>query len=185
MTDFMGQYGFEFVFFQGLDQCIVDDDAPETAEAGEIGVGMTAAAAAVHYEDSPVGEIAAFRQSRKPVFERAVGEGFEFDVNGAGEIVAAVDGGAEVDAAAFTVVTHPEITGHLLGAAGGVEAAITALAIHEDEVPPTINQTTPDPDWDLDSAPNESRKMPVRVAMSNSFGFGGTNATLVLRKHEQ
>ena len=77
------------------------------------------------------------------------------------------------------------ITGHLLGAAGGVEAGITALAIHTDEVPPTINQTTPDPDCDLDSAPNESRKMPVRVAMSNSFGFGGTNATLVLRKHEQ
>ena len=75
------------------------------------------------------------------------------------------------------------IIGHLLGAAGGVEAAIAALAIHNDEVPPTINQTTPDPDCDLDCAPNESRKMPVRVAMSNSFGFGGTNATLVLRKH--
>ena len=76
------------------------------------------------------------------------------------------------------------IIGHLLGAAGGVEAAITALAIHNDEVPPTINLTTPDPDCDLDCAPNESRKMPVRAAMSNSFGFGGTNATLVLRKHE-
>jgi 3-oxoacyl-[acyl-carrier-protein] synthase II len=73
--------------------------------------------------------------------------------------------------------------GHLLGAAGGVEAAITALAIQRNEIPPTINQTTPDPDCDLDCAPNEARRMQVRAAMSNSFGFGGTNATLLLRKH--
>jgi len=75
--------------------------------------------------------------------------------------------------------------GHLLGAAGGVETAITALAIRHDVIPPTINQTTPDPECDLDSAPNEARKMTVRAAMNNSFGFGGTNATLVLRKHDQ
>jgi 3-oxoacyl-[acyl-carrier-protein] synthase II len=74
--------------------------------------------------------------------------------------------------------------GHLLGAAGGVETAVAALAAYHDIVPPTINQTNPDPECDLDSAPNESRKMTVRAALNNSFGFGGTNATLVLRKHE-
>jgi 3-oxoacyl-[acyl-carrier-protein] synthase II len=74
--------------------------------------------------------------------------------------------------------------GHLLGAAGGVETAVAALSTFHDIVPPTINQTNPDPECDLDCAPNESRKMPVRAALNNSFGFGGTNATLVLRKHE-
>jgi len=75
--------------------------------------------------------------------------------------------------------------GHLLGAAGGVETAITALAVHHDIVPPTINQTHPDPECDLDCAANKARRVKVRAALNNSFGFGGTNATLVLRKHEQ
>lgn len=75
--------------------------------------------------------------------------------------------------------------GHLLGAAGGVETAITALAIRDGVIPPTINQFTPDPECDLDCAPNEAREVSVRGAMNNSFGFGGTNASLVLRKHEE
>ncbi len=76
------------------------------------------------------------------------------------------------------------MTGHLLGAAGGLETAIAALAIRDGRVPPTINQETPDPECDLDSVPNEARAMPVRYAMNNSFGFGGTNATLLLGRHE-
>jgi 3-oxoacyl-[acyl-carrier-protein] synthase II len=76
------------------------------------------------------------------------------------------------------------MTGHLLGAAGGLETAVTALAVLHDALPPTINQTTPDPDCDLDSVPNVARRQSVRVALNNSFGFGGTNATLVVRKHE-
>jgi 3-oxoacyl-[acyl-carrier-protein] synthase II len=76
------------------------------------------------------------------------------------------------------------MTGHLLGAAGGLETAITALAVFHDAIPPTINQTTPDPECDLDSVPNVARQQPVRVAINNSFGFGGTNATVVVRKHE-
>jgi 3-oxoacyl-[acyl-carrier-protein] synthase II len=76
------------------------------------------------------------------------------------------------------------MTGHLLGAAGGVETAIAALAVLHDQVPATINQTTPDPECDLDSVPNEARRMRVRCALNNSFGFGGTNATLLLKKHE-
>jgi len=75
------------------------------------------------------------------------------------------------------------MTGHLLGAAGGVETAVAALSINHDVVPPTINQTTADPECDLDCVPNESRKMTVRAVLNNSFGFGGTNASILLRKH--
>jgi 3-oxoacyl-[acyl-carrier-protein] synthase II len=74
------------------------------------------------------------------------------------------------------------MTGHLLGAAGGIEAIFTALAIRDQVAPPTINYTTPDPDCDLDYVPNEARQMKIDVALSNSFGFGGTNGTLVLAK---
>jgi 3-oxoacyl-[acyl-carrier-protein] synthase II len=76
------------------------------------------------------------------------------------------------------------MTGHLLGAAGGLETAVTALAVHHDHVPPTINQSSPDPECDLDNVPNESRRMTVRAALNNSFGFGGTNAALLITKHE-
>ena len=76
------------------------------------------------------------------------------------------------------------MTGHLLGAAGGLETAVTALAVYHDHIPPTINQTTPDPQCDLDSVPNRARKQRIDVALNNSFGFGGTNAALVVRKHE-
>ena len=74
------------------------------------------------------------------------------------------------------------MTGHLLGAAGGVEAVFTALALRDQVSPPTINLRTPDPACDLDYVPNAARKMPIRVAMSNSFGFGGTNGTIVLAR---
>jgi len=76
------------------------------------------------------------------------------------------------------------MTGHLLGAAGGLETAIAALGIHEGHVPPTINQVSPDPDCDLDCVPNESRRMQIGAALNNSFGFGGTNATLILSRHD-
>jgi len=74
------------------------------------------------------------------------------------------------------------MTGHLLGAAGGVEAIFSALAIDRGIIPPTINYEDPDPECDLDYTPNNSRKTAVGAAMSNSFGFGGTNATIVLKK---
>lgn len=74
------------------------------------------------------------------------------------------------------------MTGHLLGAAGGLEAGILALTIRNGVVPPTINYRTPDPECDLDYTPNVAREVPVRVGLSNSFGFGGTNACLVMRK---
>ncbi len=72
--------------------------------------------------------------------------------------------------------------GHLLGAAGGVEAVITALAVHHQVSPPTMNIITPDPACDLDYVPNQPREMKIEAALSNSFGFGGTNGTLALRR---
>jgi 3-oxoacyl-[acyl-carrier-protein] synthase II len=74
------------------------------------------------------------------------------------------------------------MTGHLLGAAGAVEAVFSILALRDQVSPPTINLRTPDPQCDLDYVPNTARKMPIRVALSNSFGFGGTNGTLVFTR---
>jgi 3-oxoacyl-[acyl-carrier-protein] synthase II len=74
------------------------------------------------------------------------------------------------------------MTGHLLGAAGAVEAIYSTLALYDGIVPPTINYENPDPECDLDYTPNKARKAPIQVALSNSFGFGGTNACLLLRR---
>jgi 3-oxoacyl-[acyl-carrier-protein] synthase II len=81
----------------------------------------------------------------------------------------------------LAVSSTKSMTGHLLGAAGGIEAVFTALALHEQIAPPTINLVNQDPQCDLDYVPNEARKMPIQVAVSNSFGFGGTNGSLVFR----
>ena len=80
------------------------------------------------------------------------------------------------------VSSTKSMTGHLLGAAGGIEAVYTALAVHHQVAPPTINLTTPDPQCDLDYVPGSARDLAIDVAISNSFGFGGTNGTLVFRK---
>ena len=84
----------------------------------------------------------------------------------------------------LAISSTKSMTGHLLGGAGGLEAGISALAVFHDEVPPTINLDNPDPECDLDYVPHKSRKMPVRYALSNSFGFGGTNAALLFKKYE-
>ena len=83
----------------------------------------------------------------------------------------------------LAISSTKSMTGHLLGAAGGIEAIATVLALHHGVLPPTINYETPDPDCDLDYIPNQARKQDVEVALSNAFGFGGTNATLAFRKY--
>jgi 3-oxoacyl-(acyl-carrier-protein) synthase len=80
------------------------------------------------------------------------------------------------------VSSTKSMTGHLLGAAGGVEFVICCLAIKDNVVPPTINYEYPDPDCDLDYVPNTARKTQVKVCLSNSLGFGGHNATLAVKR---
>jgi len=83
------------------------------------------------------------------------------------------------------VSSNKSMIGHLLGAAGGVEAIFTVLTMRDGIIPPTINYDTPDPECDLDYVPNIARKAQVNVALSNAFGFGGINATLVFRKFQE
>ena len=81
------------------------------------------------------------------------------------------------------VSSTKSMIGHTLGAAGGIEAAITSLAVQHGVMPPTINLHHPDPDCDLDYVPNEARETKVNVALSNSMGFGGHNAVLAFRRY--
>jgi len=83
----------------------------------------------------------------------------------------------------LAISSTKSMTGHLLGGAGGLEAGISALAVHDQIVPPTINLDDPDPECDLDYVPQKSRTMPIRYALSNSFGFGGTNAALLFKRY--
>ena len=82
------------------------------------------------------------------------------------------------------VSSTKSMTGHALGAAGGLEAIFTVLCVREGQVPPTINYEEPDPECDLDYVPNEAREADVKVALSNSFGFGGTNAVLAIARYD-
>jgi 3-oxoacyl-[acyl-carrier-protein] synthase II len=83
----------------------------------------------------------------------------------------------------LAISSTKSMTGHLLGAAGGLEAGITVLAVHNQCVPPTINLDAPDPECDLDYVPNTKRALHVEYALSNSFGFGGTNAALLFKRY--
>ena len=78
--------------------------------------------------------------------------------------------------------SQKSMVGHLIGASGALEAAATAMSLDRGVIPPTINQATPDPDCDLDYVPNTAREKPLKTAISNSFGFGGQNASLVLAR---
>jgi len=83
----------------------------------------------------------------------------------------------------LSVSSTKSMTGHLLGAAGSVETAVCALAIRDSIIPPTINLDNPDPECDLDYVPHKAREKKVRIAVNNSFGFGGHNATIIVREY--
>jgi 3-oxoacyl-(acyl-carrier-protein) synthase len=87
-------------------------------------------------------------------------------------------------ARSLAVSSTKSMIGHLLGAAGGVEFILTALAVHSSVIPPTINYETPDPECDLDYVPNQARETKITCALTNSFGFGGHNAVIALRRFE-
>jgi 3-oxoacyl-[acyl-carrier-protein] synthase II len=87
-----------------------------------------------------------------------------------------------VHAYRLAVSSTKSMTGHMLGGAGGIEAAFTALTLHHGVIPPTINLENPDPDCDLDYVPNTAREKQIRTAMSNSFGFGGTNGVIIMKR---
>ncbi len=84
----------------------------------------------------------------------------------------------------LAVSSTKSMTGHLLGAAGGLEAGITVLSVHHQIVPPTVNLDEPDPECDLDYVPKVKRQLAIEYALSNSFGFGGTNAALLFKRYE-
>jgi 3-oxoacyl-[acyl-carrier-protein] synthase II len=83
------------------------------------------------------------------------------------------------------VSSTKSMTGHLLGGAGGLEAGITVMAIRDQVAPPTVNYETPDPECDLDYVPNHARPMHIELALSNSFGFGGTNGALIFKRYRE
>jgi 3-oxoacyl-[acyl-carrier-protein] synthase II len=85
----------------------------------------------------------------------------------------------------LAISSTKSMTGHLLGAAGGLEAGITVLAIRNQMIPPTINYENPDPECDLDYVPNAKRAAAIQYALSNSFGFGGTNGALLFKKFDE
>jgi 3-oxoacyl-[acyl-carrier-protein] synthase II len=103
-------------------------------------------------------------------------------LNDASETVAIKSALGDDVARSIAVSSTKSMTGHMLGAAGAVEGAVCALAIANGAIPPTIHYRTPDPDCDLDVTPNEGRDLDVRLALSNSFGFGGQNACVAFRK---
>jgi 3-oxoacyl-[acyl-carrier-protein] synthase II len=96
----------------------------------------------------------------------------------------AIKGLFDDDTYKIPVSSTKSMTGHLLSAAGGLEAAIAAKVIETGIIPPTINYETPDPECDLDYVPNKARHAKLEHVLSNSFGFGGTNATLIFSAHK-
>jgi 3-oxoacyl-[acyl-carrier-protein] synthase II len=108
--------------------------------------------------------------------------GTSTQLNDAAETIAIKSALGEDVARSIPVSSTKSMTGHMLGAAGAIEGAICALAIARGVVPPTIHYEHADPDCDLDLVPNEAREMTVDLALSNSFGFGGQNACIAIRR---
>jgi 3-oxoacyl-[acyl-carrier-protein] synthase II len=152
------------------------------------GVGMTADA---HHITAPAPDGAGAQEAMRLAMQDAgVAPGDIGYINAHGTSTphgdsaetAAVKGVFGAQARQLVFGSTKSMTGHLLGAAGALEAAVCALVVQSGTIPPTINQFTPDPACDLDSAPNRAVSRKVDVALSNSFGFGGHNVTLTVRR---
>ncbi|MHB8124208.1 MAG: beta-ketoacyl-ACP synthase II [Desulfitobacteriaceae bacterium] len=153
-------------------------------------VGYGSSSDAYHITASPPGGVGAVSSMRKALSDAGISpedvsyinaHGTGTDVNDANETAAikTVFGQA---ASQVPISSTKSMTGHLMGATGAIEAIICALAIERGVIPPTINYGEPDPECDLDYVPNVARKQEVKVALSNTFGFGGHNATIIIRK---
>jgi 3-oxoacyl-[acyl-carrier-protein] synthase II len=182
-----------FVLGEGSGAVVLEEWEHAKARGARIyceltGYGMSADAH--HMTAPPEDGDGAFRAMRNALKDAALDAGAIDYINAHGTSTplgdlaetVAVKRALGAHAAKAAVNSTKSMTGHLLGAAGGVEAVFTALALRDQVSPPTINLRTPDPQCDLDYVPNAARKMPIRVALSNSFGFGGTNATLVFSR---
>jgi 3-oxoacyl-[acyl-carrier-protein] synthase II len=154
-----------------------------------VGYGMTADA--YHITSPSVDGDGAFRVMRAAIDRAGINPSQVDYVNAHGTSTeegdkletVAIKRAFEGHARKLAVSSTKSMTGHLLGAAGGLEAGITALAVHHQVAPPTINLDNPDPQCDLDYVPNVKRAMKIEYALSNSFGFGGTNAALLFKRY--
>jgi 3-oxoacyl-[acyl-carrier-protein] synthase II len=156
-----------------------------------VGYGMTADA---HHVTAPAPEGEGARRSMQRALKDAGLEpttvdyinahGTSTDLNDKFETIA-IKGAFGEHANKLAISSTKSMTGHLLGAAGGVEAIVLAKTLQDQVIPATINYEVPDPDCDLDYVPNEARKANVRVALSNSLGFGGHNATIIMKAFEE
>src|SRR6185436_15954933 len=153
-------------------------------------VGYGVSADAFHMTSPPEDGDGAFRAMRNAIKDAGIESGAIDYINAHGTSTPPGDLAETIAikrllgerARKVAVNSTKSMTGHLLGAAGGVEAVFSVLAIRDQVAPPTINLVNPDPECDLDYLPNTARRMKIEVALSNSFGFGGTNGTLVFTR---
>jgi 3-oxoacyl-(acyl-carrier-protein) synthase len=185
-----------FVLGEGAGMVILEEldrarDRGATIHAEVVGIGMTADAHHIT-APSPNGEGAARAMQR--ALDEAGLDPTEVDYINAHGTSTPLNDAYETEAVKTVFGDHAyelmvgstkSMTGHLLGGAGGLEFVITSLVLAEGKVPPTINYENPDPACDLDCVPNEMRERFVRSALTNSFGFGGHNATLALKRFEE
>jgi 3-oxoacyl-[acyl-carrier-protein] synthase II len=185
-----------FVLGEGAGMVILEEldharDRGATVHAEVVGIGMTADAHHIT-APSPHGEGAA-RAMQRALDEAGI-DPTDVDYINAHGTSTPLNDAYETEAVKTVFGDHAyelmvgstkSMTGHLLGGAGGLEFVITSMVLTEGKVPPTINYENPDPACDLDCVPNEMRERPVRAALTNSFGFGGHNATLALKRFEE
>ena len=184
-----------FVVGEGAGILVLEDldgarqrGAPILAEI--VGYGMSGDA--YHVTAPPDNGDGAFRVMRNSLRDAGIGPGQVDYINAHGTSTEVGDRAETVaikrafgeHAYKLAVSSTKSMTGHLLGGAGGIEAGITVLAIRDQIAPPTINYENPDPQCDLDYVPNQARPMKIEYALSNSFGFGGTNGCLIFKRYQ-